>query len=254
MSAMAFSRSREALDTLADAGRTAALWWRDDDARQVTPALERLLALARASAAPLGLAVIPEGLDPALADRLAAETRVTILLHGHAHRNHALDGEKRAEFGEHRPAGMMADEIVAGRAALGRLFAGRFLPVFVPPWNRIGASARRILPQLGFSILSVYGPAKPTGIDGLAELNTRLDVMNWRDPRGLTADEADARLAALLAERLAGSPEPIGLLTHHLQHDETAWSVTAAMIECLAAHSAITWPSLQRMTAALSSG
>ncbi|MEK9660397.1 MAG: hypothetical protein VW644_01455, partial [Alphaproteobacteria bacterium] len=35
------------LDVWAAAGRTATLWWRDDDADAASPALERLLALQR---------------------------------------------------------------------------------------------------------------------------------------------------------------------------------------------------------------
>ena len=48
-------------------GRRPQLWWRDDDARSPTPALARLIACAAPDGIPLALAVIPAGLDPALA-------------------------------------------------------------------------------------------------------------------------------------------------------------------------------------------
>ena len=42
----------------AKAGRTPVLWWRDDDAREPTPALERLLDLSRRHDAPLTVAAV----------------------------------------------------------------------------------------------------------------------------------------------------------------------------------------------------
>jgi hypothetical protein len=55
------------LDLWSAAERPATLWWRDDDAAEVTPALERLLALADATGVPLALAVVPGRLMPSRA-------------------------------------------------------------------------------------------------------------------------------------------------------------------------------------------
>ncbi|MCE7030296.1 polysaccharide deacetylase family protein [Jiella avicenniae] len=236
-----FPRSAAALDRLSGEGRQVSLWWRDDDARSVTPELDRLLGLAKRHALPLALAVIPVGAELALAERLAGEAGVSVLLHGHAHANHASPGEKRAEFGDHRPADVMRGEIVAGKARLEDLFADRFRPVFVPPWNRIGRTARALLAGLGLPTLSVYGAAKDSSDGEPAELNTHLDVMDWRAMRGLTFDAADGRLAALIDGRTgsAAVAEPIGLLTHHLQHDESAWALTDRLLGLLVAHPAV---------------
>ncbi|ORE92301.1 polysaccharide deacetylase family protein [Aurantimonas sp. 22II-16-19i] len=251
MSGGDFPLACKALDRLAGAGRKVTFWWRDDDARRVTPELERLLDLAGRHALPLAVAVIPEGAEPALAGRISTGRGVSVLLHGHAHANHAPTGEKRAEFGDHRPAEDMAGEITAGRAKLETLFGGQFRPVFVPPWNRIGPIARALLPGLGFEVVSVYGSPKPAAPGGPAEINTHLDVMDWRAMQGLTCEAADARLAQLLASRAdsargdaAGGGEPIGLLTHHLQHDEAAWSLTDRLLALLANHPAAAWPDL----------
>ncbi len=54
----------------ASKGLNPRLWWRDDDAKAVTPDLERLLALSDSYAVPIHLSVIPEGLQPELAPRL----------------------------------------------------------------------------------------------------------------------------------------------------------------------------------------
>ena len=70
------------LDAWAAAGRTATLWWRDDDAAGATPALERLLALADELATPLALAVIPARADRSLRHLLARSRRVVVLQHG----------------------------------------------------------------------------------------------------------------------------------------------------------------------------
>src|SRR5690606_39595463 len=45
------------LDLWAEAGRVASFWWRDDDATDVTPPLERLLRLKDSTRTPLTLAV-----------------------------------------------------------------------------------------------------------------------------------------------------------------------------------------------------
>ena len=60
----------EELDAWAEAGRSASLWWRDDDAVEPSPALARLLTLASARDLPLALAVIPARASEALAEWL----------------------------------------------------------------------------------------------------------------------------------------------------------------------------------------
>ncbi len=143
-----------------EAGRTAQLWWRDDDAADSRAAMDRLLELHRATRVPLALAVVPAHATPALADRLAAETGVDLLQHGYAHLNHASPGEKKAELGPHRPAMVVLGELGTGWLALERLFGDRALGVMVPPWNRIAPALVPTLPEIGFSGLSTFGPRK----------------------------------------------------------------------------------------------
>ncbi|MEF2549044.1 polysaccharide deacetylase family protein [Aurantimonas sp. E1-2-R+4] len=241
MSAAVFPLARAALEAARDDGRTIAFWWRDDDARRPSEPLTRLLALRRAAGVPLALAVIPDGVEAGLAEALFGDDAVAVLLHGWRHANHAPKGQKRAEFGDHRPIGMMLDEAAAGRAALAELFPDRFLPAFVPPWNRIGEGFGARLAGAGVPGLSTFGrtaSAEPH------RLNTHLDLMNWREARGLTPAEADRLLAAEIDHRLdgGGAGEPIGLLSHHLQHDEAAWTLLGALLDFLARRSEIVWP------------
>src|SRR6185436_14055067 len=84
-----------------DAGRAPLLWWRDDDAVDATPALDRLLALHEAHRVPLALAVVPANATPALARRLADLPAVDLLQHGYAHTDHAPAGERKTELGLH---------------------------------------------------------------------------------------------------------------------------------------------------------
>ncbi|MEC5289666.1 polysaccharide deacetylase [Aurantimonas sp. C2-6-R+9] len=241
MSAALFPLARSRLDAARALGRTLAFWWRDDDANRPSEPLTRLLALRRAAGVPLVLAVIPEGVEAELAEALPGDDAVAVLLHGWRHANHAPEGQKRAEFGDHRPIGVMLDEAAAGRAALAGLFPGHFLPVFVPPWNRIGEGFAARLGEAGLNGLSTHGrtaSAEPH------RLNAHLDLMNWREARGLTPAEADRVLAVEIDHRLngGGAGEPIGLLSHHLQHDEAAWALLDALLDFLAPRSELVWP------------
>ncbi|MCQ0990244.1 polysaccharide deacetylase family protein [Jiella marina] len=239
-----------ALDRLAGEDRAVALWWRDDDARRPSVALDRLLLLREKQDLQLALAVIPEDAEPGLAARLDHNGMIAALLHGWSHANHAPADEKRAEFGDHRPNAAMERELIEGRARLVDLFGERFLPVFVPPWNRIGERARTLLPTLGLPIVSTYGPARPPVLGGPAELNTHLDIMDWRAKSGLAMDEADRRLSDLIETRRGGSVEPIGILSHHLQHDEAAWALLERLLAEMARHPAVLWPDMAALMAA----
>ena len=147
------------LDRWAAAGRPATLWWRDDDAAEDTPALERLLALGAAAGVPLALAVVPGNRWRPPERRASPSEAVDVLQHGWRHANHAAGGEGGWELGDHRPLAEVAAELEAGRERLREAFGDRFLPVLVPPWNHISEPVVQALPGLGFSGLSTFGAA-----------------------------------------------------------------------------------------------
>ncbi|MEX2454239.1 MAG: hypothetical protein WD470_06020, partial [Rhodospirillaceae bacterium] len=188
----AWDRLTAELDAWAAAGLTTALWWRDDDAADATPALDRLLALRRDAGAPLALAVVPATAAAALARALAGERDIDILQHGFAHRNHRPAGEKKAELGAERGLWDIAREIADGRGRLDALFGdGRWLEVMVPPWNRIDPAVAALLPGLGFHGLTGFGPrAVPETVPGLVAVNTHVDIVDWRTTRGFAGDDA----------------------------------------------------------------
>lgn len=228
-------RLRAALDRACEAGIRVPLWWRDDDAVAATPALDRLLRLAEAHAAPLLVAAIPARVEPSLAHRLAGASAVSLAVHGLAHENHAPHGHKPAEFGEHRslPA-LVADAAAALVLARERLPPERLLPVFVPPWNRLSAALAAALPGLGYAGLSA-APGAP--VAGLVRADAGLDPIDWRGTRSLR--DPAAVIGVLIAHVEAGSGRPLGLLTHHLAHDEAVWDFLGALLPALLRHPAV---------------
>jgi len=226
-----------------DAGRTACLWWRDDDAAQPSPALDRLLSLQRSTGAPLALAVVPAKAGAALAQRLAGGADLDVLQHGYAHFNHASSTEKKIELGLQRPAMLVLGELGTGWLALERLFKGdnatpsgpRLLPVLVPPWNRIAPQLVPALPDIGFTGISTFGKrprAQP--VRGLVQVNTHLDLIDWQASLGFIGSElAVQKLLASLTQSRIDSGEPVGVLSHHLAMDERAWDFLKLLLDKL---------------------
>lgn len=225
-----------ALDRAGASGITVPFWWRDDDAVAPTPALEHLLALARAEAAPLGLAVIPEKATDALRDRLAGEPLVTVLVHGIAHTNNALPGQKKQELVSARREILTA--LRNCRAQLAAQFGPQALPVLVPPWNRIAAELAAQLPVLGFAGLSTFGPE--VAHEGLSVLNSHVDPIDWKGGGGVSGAVAHIHhTTALIDDVVAGRRSgAIGLLTHHLVHDAWIWRFVERWISTVAHHPA----------------
>jgi hypothetical protein len=234
------------LDAWAEAGRIATLWWRDDDATTVTPALEQLLDQARAAAVPVTLAVIPAAADPALPARLANEPLVTVAQHGFAHANHAAPSAKKAELGGDRSVPEMARELAHGFAHLAADFAPRWQPILVPPWNRIAADLLPGLASLGFRGVSTYAArAGRFAAPGLVQVNAHVDPIDWHGTRKFLGETATLALLIghLRARRLgqADAGEPSGLLTHHAQADAGCDAFVERLLAETAAHPAARW-------------
>lgn len=244
------------LDTWGGQGREATFWWRDDDAGRPDPALDRLLSRAAGASLPLGLAVVPDWLTDEVVERLqAASTAVVVLQHGFAHANHEREiqpGERKvrpAECGDARPVRNTLAEMAEGAARLRASFGDRFLPLFVPPWNRISPAVIAGLPHLGYRGFSTFGPracAWPT--PGLLQVNCHVDPILWREGKRFAGPAATlARLRAhLLARRVnqADPTEPTGLLTHHRDLDSTGWVFLEELLGRLKAHPAAAFPPL----------
>jgi predicted deacetylase len=236
----------EELDRWASAGRTAYFWWRDDDAVATTPALERLIGLHRISAVPLALAIIPAQAKPGLAERLRNEPNIAALQHGWAHQNHAAPAEKKSEFPNKRSINERLADMSAGHECLQNLLApDQLQPVFVPPWNRLAPDTLPAMPGLGYAAVSAYQARQSYwAAPGLAVLNTHIDPIDWHsNDNGAAAERSLAAACLHLRAMRAGEQhlQPLGLLTHHLRHDEAIWAFTDQFLSRTAAHPAVRW-------------
>lgn len=227
------------------AGRSADFWLRDDDAAVPTAPLDRLLALTGKFAVPATLAVIPASTGTALADHLAGASHARVAIHGWSHENHAPVGQKKQELGVHRPRQAVLGELAAAIARLNLLHGARLVPLLVPPWNRIDAGLIPDLASLGFKALSIYGPAKPAPI---RVINTNVDLMDWHGTRGCR-DHAELvrEIVVQLDRTLTHGGDGVGLLAHHLVHDEAAWMFLERLFEITAPHPACRWRSADEM-------
>ncbi|GLQ05235.1 polysaccharide deacetylase family protein [Sneathiella chinensis] len=236
----------EELNRWEEEGRVATFWWRDDDLNEPTEALDRLLSLRSHFGIPLTLAVIPDRVDPVLADLVDG---CHVVQHGVFHRNFAEEGEKKSEFPPSRDDEEVLEDILQGQARLKDVFEEDFLPVFVPPWNRIDDAYLAGLTQHGFVGLSRYKSRRfPLPVPGLAEVNTHVDPIFWKGDRGAVPEQDVLRLVTehLMARRqgLADPWEPTGLLTHHLVHNEDVWTLCFKLLDFLNARRAVRWLTL----------
>lgn len=228
-----------ALDELAAGGRTVEVWLRDDDAVRRTAALDRLTDLCERHALPVLLAVIPEPAGEDLASFVGSHPILLPTQHGYRHANHAAAGERARELGGQRSHDIVVKELGLGRAKLAMLFGARSAGILVPPWNRIEAELLPGLPALGFAGLSTFGAATGACVPGLKVLNCDLDIIDWRNGRvGRPHDRLAETLADLVRDR-QHTRRPIGLLTHHLAHDDTAWGFLETCLDHLGRHPAV---------------
>lgn len=226
------------LDLWRASGLQIPIWWRDDDAVSDTTALRRLGQLAATAGIDVTLGIIPLHADRSLASYLSYTPHLRPAVHGWSHQNHAPVDEKTAEFGAHRALHDMLDEIENAMGRLHASYGSRLLPMFIPPWNRISGDVLKSLPKLGFRFVSTATPrATKWAAAGLEQVNTHIDPIDWRGTRGLLPIEQIVKNTTdILRDRREGrsdASEPLGLLTHHLVHDEAIWSFCAEFLNVL---------------------
>ena len=225
------------------AGLRPVLWWRDDDAREDTPALRRLIALAASTGAPLTVATIPDGDRSGLATPLTGASGVTLVQHGVDHRNRRIEGGS-GEFAADTGVDEITDALGSGWARLEGLPGA--LKAFVPPWNFVHPALPEALSRAGFVAWSAWAERRPT--EALPRIDAHLDVLRWGGGARFRGEGAvAARFTRLLADRRRAGDwaAPIGLLTHHLDHDDAAW----AFLERFLARRDVDWRGLPALLA-----
>lgn len=239
------------LDLWQSLGRMATFWWRDDDASRAGPQLSRLLSLSQETNTPIVLASIPATADATFADAVLKCSTAYVAQHGYAHINHAKgSGDTGAwELGRHRPLNDVLAELRQGRDTLSNLFGpDRFLPVMVPPWNRIDPAVIAGLPSLGFTALSLCD-ARPSkeAAPGLRLVNSHCDPIKWKGGARFTGTAKSVSFITdhLKARRIgaADANEPTGLLTHHIVHDAATWGFCETLLAVLSKHPSVSFPS-----------
>ena len=226
----------------------AVLWWRDDDARVRTPELELLLVLSETHQAPVTLSVLPTDQAEGLAPLLRGSPLATVVQYG-------VDGQDRggmgppAEFPEAWPMERIVERLAGTWQKLSAL-PGAY-KAFVPAWNAVHPELASSLTYHGYQGVSASGQfaacAHPPRLD------VHVDVLHGRDgPRFRGPDavfEAFGRELSL-RRRLGLWDQPIGILTHHMAHDEGAWRFLGRFLAMTSSHPALTWapftPLLQR--------
>lgn len=213
-------------------GRAPRFWLRDDDATRPTLALDRLLDLVRVYDVPLLLAVVPEDATEELAERIGSERLVTPAVHGYAHRRHTADGVPAMELGGERPVGEILAELKTGREKLHRLFGERLSGILVPPWNRLSREVAARLHEAGFTGLSTNSWHEDGSV--LPQLNTQIDIVDWASGRrGHSLEWAMGELLRRLQQARERGGAPLGILSHHLVHDDQAWATLESLIRIL---------------------
>lgn len=210
------------------AGRRPRLWWRDDDAGVDDPSLDLLLDLASETGVPVALAVIPAEVSQQTVARVNACRRATVLQHGVDHLNAEADTAPR-QFPRGEAPNVIARALTAGAVRLGGFH--RRLPAYVPPWNAFDDNLLEALPLAGFEGLSAFGDARSHAV--ITRVDVHLDVLRWSGGARFKGEgRVLGRLSRLLASRrrTGAWDEPVGLLTHHRDHDPETWRFLALFL------------------------
>ncbi len=217
------------IDLWHEADLTLLLWWRDDDAIEPTAELDQLIEIAAQADIPVHLAIIPKFATTALRDLSEQTSYIIPVVHGWSHESHALDGDKNAEFGASRSIKDAVQDLILGADRMSDLFGKDLKSMFVPPWNRINPELSEHLEAIGYDMLSTYLPrTAKQAASKIEQINTHIDPILWKSTRSLIqSDILIAQIVKILKDRRLGltdNTEPLGLLTHHLVHDDAIWT------------------------------
>jgi hypothetical protein len=236
------------LDCWATNGTTATFWWRDDDAVDDTPQLDRLLK--QAGGIPLALAVIPSRAPRDLAARLAKYASVVVLQHGWRHDNHATGGDN--EYPATRSMADVSQELADGRRVLMTLFGPQAIPVFAPPWHGFDACFLPLLSRNDLAGISRRGPRPGLlAAEGIVQANAHVSLITWGTPPAFGDDDfyLDQIIDHLRGRRLGryDTTEATGLLTHHLVQDDKSYAFIARFVDVVSTHTAANWIDARHM-------
>ncbi|MCO5141622.1 MAG: polysaccharide deacetylase family protein [Oligoflexia bacterium] len=214
-----------------------AFWWRDDDASEKTDQLEALTKVAEEFRFEVALATVPERLQSSLIQYVKEHPLLVVCQHGYRHENYekGLGKGFAAELGDARDPKVVLKDLAEGKAIIEEEFAESFIPILVPPWNRIHEEIIPSLEGLGYVGLSTFGQQSQKRGE-LSIVDCHMDILKWKPTvhfRGAKKCLRDFR--EVLRERLDSGrfDSPIGILTHHLDHTDDANSFLRAFFSHL---------------------
>lgn len=234
----------EELERWQNENRALNMWWRDDDATHPNRELRRAVDVAVSLSIPLALAVIPASVDSSLPKYLETSPQVRVLQHGYSHTNFEEQNHPKSEFGANRKLEDALSDIVRGYQILLDSFGKTFVPVFVPPWNRINEVFVPHLSQLGIRQLSSFGAGAIDYNAAIMKFNVHCDLIDWSTRESLHSDQIVKLITDELKARRVGQidgAEPIGLLTHHTLHNQEFWSEFSSLIELISHFRCVNW-------------
>ena len=198
--------------------RTPIFWLRDDDITKGNSNIFRLINLCESNDTSLYLAAIPAEIDLKLVNKIKDYSKVYFFQHGYTHRNHSPGKISKSEFSSIREIDTMNSEIQKGFKILSDCCGEKFLPVFVPPWNRMTEKLFPFLPKLGLKAYS----GKKTSFTKIKEIFIRdahVDIINWKNNRKFIGEIIAIKeiVNQLVSTRKNQSVTtmPTCILTHH---------------------------------------
>jgi hypothetical protein len=242
----------------------ARFWVRDDDAIARTPAFDRLHRLAGTYDLRIGLAVIPARAEQDLIELLRnPKARFMPMCHGLNHTNHG-SAARPSEFGADRDFASAARDLRDAFYRHRDQFGAERV-VFVPPFNSISPRLAALLPEIGFSGLSsvasvmqcraarlvsqaAWLPSLPAlwphnnAVGPAFQTDVHVDVIDWRQRTSRPVRDVMRDIVGHLRLRRLGlvAPHvPIGILTHHLVHDQAIWDLCDTLLCDLKSQAAV---------------
>jgi len=221
-------------DFLDGLDRPRIFWWRDDDTGNDERALSQFLAFRRRVGVPLVISAVPAWLSHRCGAILAEEPQTFVAQHGFDHSDHAAAGEKSVELGGTAAPNSIVERLRQGKAWLHAKEFQNLLALLVPPWNRLSDDVVAQLPDIGFRSLSTYAKDRRGMAFGLKHINCHIDPIVWREGK---RQMSETELCQVTIEQLSnGADRPTGLLTHHLEMDDNAYSLLGDYLQLLGRH------------------
>lgn len=198
-------------DTLIEAIKTnkTKFWFRDDDAGMDNNSLKNLMDYLSNKNINLLIAAIPKLSNANLKVLLDNYDNYIVAQHGYAHVSHT-DSDS-SEYPDLRDINDIKAELIEGNQILEKLFEDKYIKVFIPPWFEVGNNTKKLLKENNYIALSNYWNNK-INLDGLIEINTQVDFVNWDDAYTFGGEEFV--IEQILNEINSGN-NFIGLLLHH---------------------------------------